>query len=276
MTFEEFEELAGNPPYIEQRSVYRVDVHEYAEVPYEGQSVLSEFEVKRSQSRIYLNLTTIGPEISRIRRKLCLNGRLYAIYVYELPVNRDISNDVYKRLWVYNRFLHFNGQSRCSTLIEHFNTISSKFRGHIAESILFEPRDIVEIYNRENNRVKLGIVVKTPPTIEDCWSMYKEVEKACIAEGENVENTDDFYSLGADSDCYCVVCGPDMDNGLYYPRTYDVFSPTFPVPNELRDRLTEYYCVAIRDYYDKIFAPEITEDSTIDLIREIRRRVDEL
>lgn len=49
MTFEDFKELALNPPYIEQESVYRVDLNKYVKSSQERDAYETQFEVRFSQ-----------------------------------------------------------------------------------------------------------------------------------------------------------------------------------------------------------------------------------
>jgi len=93
--------------------------------------------------------------------------------------------------------------------------------------------------------VRLGVVVKQPPTIEQCWEMRKAVEKACIAESIGIENTDDNYWHYTLDDCYCVVYGPD--SRISYPHTTDVFPLMYPVSDALRQHFAECYHLAINN-----------------------------
>lgn len=271
MTFNEFKALALNPPYIDGKSVYRVDIHRYVKQIKDAKDV-TEFEVKLCQSFMYTEWPRVQKMISRFLHEERYNENLYALYVYQLPVNCDVSRDQYQRLWVYDRKGNLNSRSMCSALIEELSHQSAKFRGHDSASIKFKPGDIIEVYDREKNQVRLGVVVKKPPTIEQCWKMREEVEKACIAEGIGVENTDDNYWLYATDDCYCVVYGPDCE--LSYPRTTDVFVPTHPISDRSRHYFDTCYQLAMAKYPKHITRNKITEETTIEKIQEIRRLID--
>lgn len=244
MTFEEFKALALNPPYIDRQCVYRVDMHRYTNRLKDAKDV-TEFEVKLCQSIMYADWRRVRFMLPRFIHKEYLNEQLYALYIYELPINCDISCDQYQRLWVYDRTGNLNAQSVCAAMIKELDHTSARFRGRYAESIRFKPGDIVEVYDRDKKQVRLGVVVKQPPTIEQCWEMRKAVEKACIAESIGIENTDDNYWHYTLDDCYCVVYGPD--SRISYPHTTDVLPLMYPVSDALRQHFAECYHLAINN-----------------------------
>ena len=246
MTFEEFGKLAMNPPYIEQESVYRVDVHCHTKSSKERQPDWTQFEVRRTQSFVYTDLNSAECKLKQIIEDEELKDKLYAVYIYQLPIGKDISNDLYQRLWVYDRLGNLNGQSRCTTILEDFNYSSAKFRGHVAYSIRFEPGDIVEVYDRENGMVSLATVIKCPMTVEQCWKERDFIKMSCIVDGLGADATDDNYWLYADSDCYEVINGPDYENNRLNSRTYDVFTPSLPVTIAIRQRFDDYFHFAMK------------------------------
>ena len=148
MTFEEFRELALHPPYIEQESVYRVDLHCYGKSSVERETTVSRFEVRRAQSFVFPDLNYAQEKLNKIIKEETLKDKLYAVYIYQHPTGKDISNDRYQRLWVYDRLGNLNGQSLCSTIVEDLDHPSAKFRGHEASSIRFKQGEIIEVYYR--------------------------------------------------------------------------------------------------------------------------------
>lgn len=269
MTFDEFKALALNPPYIDGECVYRVDIHRYVKQIKDAKDV-TEFEVKLCQSFMYTDWQRVQKMIPQFIHHERYNEHLYALYVYQLPVNCDVSRNQYQRLWVYDRKGNVNAQSMCSAMIEELDHRSAKFRGQ--SSIQFKPGDAVEVYDREKAQVRLGVVVKQPPTIEQSWEMRKEVEKACIIEGVGVENTDNNYWLYTTDDCYCVIYGHDCE--LSYPRTTDVFAPMHQITDRLRQHFNECYHIVLNNYPDVVSDCKITEQSTIERIQEISRLID--
>lgn len=271
MTFEEFKSLALNPPYIDRHCVYRVDMHRYVKRFKDAKDV-TEFEVRLCQSFMYDDWQSVQKRIPYFIHGERYNEQLYALYIYELPLNCDVSSGQYRQLWVYERNGNLNARSMCSTLLEDLDCQCAKFRGHDFSSIRFKPGNIVEVYDRETNQVRLGVVVKQPPTIEQCWEMRKEVEKACIADGMSPDKTDDNYWLYAIDDCYCVAFGPERE--LRYPHSTDVFAPMYPITDNLRMHFDECYHFALEKNNDEISDSKITEATTIARLREIQRLID--
>ncbi|WP_304522616.1 hypothetical protein [Bacteroides acidifaciens] len=271
MTFEEFKALALNPPYIDSPCVYRVDMHRYVKRFKDAKDV-REFEVRLCQSFMYTDWQRVQKMISQFIYHERYNEHLYALYIYQLPLNCDVSRDQYRQLWVYDRKGNLNARSMCSALIEDLSHQSAKFRGHDSATNQFKPGDVVEIYDREKEQVRLGVVVKRPPTIEQCWEMRKEVEKACIVEGIGVENTDDNYWLYATDDCYCVAFGPDCE--LSYPHPTDVFAPMYPITDNLCMHFDECYHFTLEKNNDEISDNKITEETTIARLKDIQRLIE--
>lgn len=271
MTFEEFKAFALNPPYIDRHCVYRVDMHRYVKRFKDAKDV-TEFEVRLCQSFMYDDWQSVQKRIPYFIHGERYNEQLYALYIYELPLNCDVSSGQYRQLWVYERNGNLNARSMCSTLLEDLDCQCAKFRGHDFSSIRFKPGNIVEVYNRETNQVRLGVVVKQPPTIEQCWDMRKEVEKACIADGMSPDKTDDNYWLYAIDDCYCVAFGPERE--LTYPRTTDVFAPMYRITNNLRLHFDKCCNLALEKNQDEINDCKITVETTIERLREICRFID--
>lgn len=272
MTFDEFKELAANPSYIDYRFVtYRIDVHRYAQRPDMETLDRTAYEVSLAQSFMYANREQVQNWLPRFIHKEYLNRWMYALYVYQLPIHRDVSCGLYQRLWTYDRSGNLNAQTVCTALTEETCHPSSSFRGRDAGSIRFKPGDIVEAYDRDKNQVRLGVVAKQPPTIEQCWEMRKEVEKACIAEGLGIEETDDNYWLYACDDCYEVAF---ENNETRSVQTWDVFTPLIPVSASISDRLNAVFDNTKKEREAECSYMKITEATTRDRIQHLRRLVE--
>lgn len=100
MTFEEFKELALNPPYADHKSVYRIDVHRYG-------FTYGEFHFRKmmcAQTLMCLDWQSVQCVLKQFRSKRHLRILLYAVYVYRLPVDMNIADNSYQQLCVYDRF----------------------------------------------------------------------------------------------------------------------------------------------------------------------------
>lgn len=265
MTSYEFRALAQNPPYPDGKSVYRIDVHRFKHKP-QADGFPTGFEVVKTQSSIYPDFETVQFILRRFVSREYMNQQLYALYVYELPYNADISGDLYRRLWVYDRHGQLASQSVCSTLIEDLNTSFAKFRGRDDG---FTPGDVVEMYDRDKGLVTIGVVVRSPRTVEQCWEVRKIVEKVCIKEGVGAEHTDDNYWLYADEDCYCVVTGADFRHQHSFPRATDVLPLSSMMPPHVRDQYDTYFHLAMKYHQQEINAAEITGQTVSDRHSEL-------
>lgn len=265
MTFEEFRALAQNPPYPEGKAVYRIDVHRLKYKPL-ANSYPTVFEAVRAQSFIYSDFDTVQLVLRRFVGKEYMNRQLYALYVYELPYNTDISDNQYRRLWVYDRHGQLVSQSVCSTLIGDLNTPFLKFRGR---DDAFSPGDVVEVYDRDKGSVTIGVVVRSPRTIEQCWEVRKIVEKVCIKEGVGAERTDDNYWLYADEDCYCVINGADFKHQHSFSRVTDVLPLSSPLPPHARNQYDTYFHLVMKYHQQEINSAEITEQTVFNRHSEL-------
>ena len=245
MTFEEFKALAMNPPYTYEPAVYRIDVFRIKE-PDNGKSCFSinpGEDIRESLSRIddipetfadvdyreYYPTYQVCKSESFIlptfedARHFIQSGRIsnddyrpiYCIHVYELPFGKDVIFD----------------QSACSSLLEDLDKPEGHFWGRPKESIRFKPGDIVEVHDREKDSVCLAVVVSLRNTIEYCWKEYLNVVAECECEGVGEDNALENYWQYACDDWYEVI---DFSSVQSYPCTTDVYSPRFPIPDNIR------------------------------------------
>ena len=239
MKFEEFKELALKPEYPENECIYRVDVLSI-EDPLKEIFEKNHFSVEIDQRFFYLDKEAAEIKVKQIGIFNSYNIHIYAIYMYELPINKDVSSDQFQRVWSYDRFGSLISHSYATEVIDDIVHPSAKYRGRDKEAIRFKPGDIVEVYDRQHEEIVRGIVVKTPLSIEECWEKLEQVKKECVAEELPPESASDNYWVSAIDDGYLVLLPTHLPLSLT-PRSWDVFSITFPVPNILREKFNEEY-----------------------------------
>lgn len=237
MTFEEFKVFALNPQYPDDKVIYRLDLYYIGN---KGSSE-TEFSVSKRRSFLYPDFKAVEFMLKRFVTKEMFNKNLYAIYVFELPFNKDIENDLYRKLWVYDNTGQLISQSVCSALIEDLNISCSKFRCRSAEQISYHPGDIVEIYNHKKEKIELAMVTESPLTIEQCWEVWKSIQQECLNEGLLDDIVDDNYYLNAADDSYSVVTIDGFQTAIW---PTDVFPLTTPVSDELRERFVSAVLIA--------------------------------
>lgn len=277
MTFEEFKKMALNPPYNHEPSVYRMDVfriqgtengkscltihpeenlrecfsqidyiHEKSDESDENeQEYYPEYKVCKAQSFLMPTFEDAkrlihSEEISKDDYR-----PIYCIHIYELPFGKDVISDLCKREWVFDCKGNLLEQSVCSSMMEDLDKPEGHFWGRPKDSIRFKPGDIVEVHDKGNGVVRLGVVVSLHNDIGTCWRDYQDTIKQCEVEGLHAEDADKNYSLYACDDCYGVVFGPNSHENHSYPYTTDVFAPRFPISDELEANLCEYYNIAV-------------------------------
>lgn len=203
MTFEEFKELAENPPYPEKNGIYRVDI--YYKVENENQNYIKlDFEV--SLRKRYLIPDCKGVEHIIKKYVRCdFQRRLYAIYVYELPFYKNLINNMYIRLWVYNNKGKLMSQSVCSTLLEDISDSYAKFRGRLPDQIAFKAGDIIEFFDHKLSKVYPGLIIESPLSIEQCWEIQERIKQECVNEGLKAEAAYSNYYMYDTDDKYSVI-----------------------------------------------------------------------
>lgn len=162
MTFEEFKKQALNPDYPENECIYRVDVLSVKD-PLKDIFEENHFKAMVSQRFLYLNKEAAEMKVKQIGSANSHNTSIFAIYLYELPRNKDVANDQFQRVWSYDRFGCLICLSYATEVIDDIDHPSAKYKGRGKESIEFEPGEIVEVYDRKNGVIARGMVANSPP-----------------------------------------------------------------------------------------------------------------
>jgi hypothetical protein len=128
------------------------------------------------------------------------------------------------------------------------------FVGREPSEIHFKEGDIVEVLYP--NRVFLGIVYRTPITVEEVRKR-KYYDPQTGYAGAYGDYSDDIYLVLADDDAY-NFCEGDAPNWIIDHNSYpiDVFHPRFPVPEALEKslRLAYDYYLLPKEEFDRLQA----------------------
>ena len=239
MKFEEFKEWALKPEYPENECIYRVDVLSVKD-PLKEIFEKKYFSVEIAQRFFYLDKEAAESKVTQIGTSNSYNTRIYAMFIYELPINKDVSSDQFQRIWSYDRFGSLVSHSYATEVIDDIEHPSAKYRGRDKEAIRFKPGDIVEVCNREHEVITRGIVVKTPLTIEECWKKLEQVRNECVTEGLPPESVSDNYCVSAIDDSYFLITHPRFTSSMT-TRSWDVFPVVYPIANSLREEIYKEY-----------------------------------
>ena len=239
MKFEEFKELALKPEYPENECIYRVDVLSVKD-PLKKIFEKKHFNVEIAVRFFYLDKEAAEMKVKQIGILNSNTTSIYAMYIYELPINKDVSSDQFQRVWSYDRFGSLVSQSYATEVIDDIEHPSAKYRGRDKEAIRFRLGEIVELYNREYGVIARGIVVKKPLTIEECWEKWEQVRNECVAEGLPPESVSDNYWVSAIDDSYFLIISPRFASSIP-ARSWDIFPVVYPIANSLREEIYKEY-----------------------------------
>lgn len=239
MIYEEFKQLALNPPKISRLSVYWLEVVTVSDLPERRKNYYPSFEVERNT--LYV-CQTIQKAESLIKKEVKEKGEnIYCFYLHRLPFGINIKWNWGCVEWVYDAQGVLIEQSRCSKLNEDYRKPAGRYLGRSADMIRFQSGDIVEVL--DGNKVSLAVVVRTPPSISWCWEYYNRCSESY---GESSihkdQSSEEFlgYILDFSDDSYIVIDAPSY----YYhshSSSHNVFKPRFALPKRIRMRLESYY-----------------------------------
>lgn len=249
MTFEEFKELALNPPKRNDETIFEV----------EGFTIDENQGRKPGQlyPKFYLEKHLIGFShtiddsekliFDFIDMMKKMTSVPYCFYVKEYPLNENLQyfRDGYAlSMKLYDRDGLFIDQTYCSALIKDFRTEYGVFRGRASDKLRFNEGDIVEV--REGDEVNLGIVASPMLTIENCWEIrnYHKNNSNILNRDHNIILTDkeiDYdYKVDSGDDQCLIIKGPgyEINNHVH---TLNILLLHYPLPDKLRKRYERYY-----------------------------------
>ncbi len=253
MTFDEFKELAQNPPRKEQDTIFVLSRTVIDELPERCRQHYPEYEITRDRETGYFHTLeeaegAMRKHAEKVRKGLSEEYSLeYETYCYEIK-ERPMGELGYASTVVTHRVYDADGclteQTLCATgCFTHEDYIYGIFRGRTEEQMRFKPGDIVEFVRC--NKVSLGFVVCQPLGVEDCWRMLQKHVKAretLIAETGDPHDggMPEYFGSDDSDDCYVVLTTSQYISHRHVSVT-NVFAPHFPIPNYIRKRLETAY-----------------------------------
>lgn len=229
MTFEEFKELALNPPLYKGGTIFRVDVYGYYdEMIYdEGGCRLT-----KAHTSYHIAWTKAESALPKIFDAISKEGlKIYCALIYEIPTGIDMRYDRYTRVASYDAESRLIDRTLCADACCVNDEQLEIFRCRDLSMIRFQPGDFVEVLNlyyEMEPGVETAIITKTPPTIEDFWRLYEQLG--------------DRFVDGKESDEYHYLIGEHWLNGhhLSSPPCF-VFKPQIPIPKKRKKELKKFY-----------------------------------
>lgn len=255
MTYEEFKQLALNPPRREGATIFEVSMIEIGELPEHRRNYYPKFPV--SSTRIGFGSTLSGAEelvrkaVSHItqeneaaeNRYDTYRRDIYCFHIKEHPL------DVFDEVWCYNygiswRLYDSEGKlmdhTWCSSMHRDFDTDYGRFRGRSEDSIRFKAGDIVEVYDQYHKCVRLAVATQSPVSIDWCWAYRGRCLSGLFGDNKPAESDEWFYGLDFGDDQAAVIDGPGYEYHEHIP-TLCIMPLRFHLSDKLRKRYEGYW-----------------------------------
>lgn len=255
MTYEQFKNLALNPPRRDEATIFEVTMIEIGTLPDHRRNHYSKFDV--TSQRIGYSNTLSGAEklvkkaiadavIEREaaeRRLDVYNHDIYCFHVKEYPLDVVDENGCYNYgiSWrLYDSEGNLLDHTWCSSMRRDFCTDFGRFRGRSEDGIRFKAGDIVEVYDQNNGCVRLAVATQSPVSIDWCWAYRNRCLSGLTDGNEPTEGDEWFYGLDFSDDQAAVIDGPGYEYHEHIP-TLCIMPLRFPLSDKLRKRYEDYW-----------------------------------
>ncbi len=260
ITFEEYKQLALNPPEQREESLFVVECITIDGLPERRRQHYPCYEISHRQ-KVYCQ--TLEKATDCVKRQVEEYEKkdkdermeVFCYYIWEYPWGKELYEvERYVFSWrMYDAAGQLIDRNVCAgyDLTDGNSDLYSYYRGRSEELVRFKKGDIVEMVWR--GQVMLGFVVGVPLSIERCWEMdkrrvesFREMEKE---RGWKKELSDEeicnMYACDISDDCYIVLTTSDYVSHSHVSST-DIFKPHFPIPNYMRKKLENNYQKYVR------------------------------
>lgn len=230
MTFEEFRKKALVEPKLSCKSLFKVemffigmwDMNDNGEkiAPY-VESTSLDLDVPE----VYYFLTFEEAKKQILSEQAIHSDSFHSARVIELPIGLPIHDGEYLSLTVFDKNADISFTSKLPTIEgladAEGHDFDTTFYGYSEMDMPYNEGEIVEAMDTDNDTVCIGIVFKTPMSLEDNWKHLQQTGR----------------SIGV-LDRYKIITGEDESE---YFKTDLVFKPSFPVSDHIRKSLNEWY-----------------------------------
>lgn len=255
MTFEEFKNLALNPPKRDVETFFEVIKIEIAPLKDGKRSHYPSFKVYRQLSGVTHTLEEAETLMMKIINKTKeYNHDIYCFHIKEYPFG-EIAVDAfggYGMSWrLYDADGKFMDKTYCSALQADWDTEYGRFRGRPIETRRFKAGYIVEVL--DGDKVNLAVATSSVTlTIDECWDRWfgrsqEEMQSEGwrgLREGMSDQEFEDFKINNsiwdASDDQIPVIDGPGYKYHEHIP-TLDIMPLRFRLSKKLRQRYERYY-----------------------------------
>lgn len=255
MTFEEFKELALNPPRRDEDTIFEVIEYDINDLPGKRRNHYPKFDVRhfrvgfchtldRAEAMIHNAIEEAKKYSSEI---YCFHIKEYSIDELLIPTWGD-----YGTSWrLYDSYGQFLDKTYCSALERDSHTIYGHYRGRPKESFRFKAGDIVEVLN--GDEVRLAVATGAPLSINWYWSLMERIKnrEGIIEEySRDNEMTDlqieDMYFPDSGDDQIPVIDGPSY-NTHDHVAILNIMPLHYKLSNKMRQRFEGYYNAMLKE-----------------------------
>lgn len=230
MTFEEFKKKAGAEPELNCKSIFKVELFfiESWDMNDDGEKIAPYVEstiLDLDMPEVYYFFSCEDAKKQILSEQSIHPDSFHSARVTELPIGLPIHDGEYLSITVFDRNTEISFSSRLPTVEGltdvNGNNVDTTFYGYHEKDMPYHRGEIVEAMDIENQTVSIGIVVKTPMSLEENWKRFGHLD-------EPIDILNRYKIMTGE-----VECG--------YIRTDLIFKPSFPVSDKIRKQLQRWY-----------------------------------
>lgn len=258
MTFEEFKELAMNPPKRDEETIFEVIEYDVKDLPERKRSHYPKFDVRHY--RVGISHTLSEAEVlmhKAIERAKLYNDEIYCFHIKEYPLGEllSVAWDDYGESWrLYDSNGRFLDKTYCSALERNHRTEYGRYRGRPEELFRFKAGDIVEVL--DGDEVRLAVATGSGRSIEWHWELWQRIRKReglLYNQDEKHKMTDEEveeqYFPDSSDDQTPVIDGPSYATHDHV-HTLNIMPLRYKLSKRLRKRYEDYYKAMLKEEED--------------------------
>ena len=251
MTFEEFKEIAINPPRRDVDTIFQVIEYDVRDLPGRRRRHYPKFDVRHFC--VGFGRTVEEAEaimLKAIAEKGEYDDEIYCFHIKEFPIGEYMSFnwEGYGVSWrLYDSTGRFLDRTYCSDLELDHRTPYGQYRGRPEESFRFKAGDIVEVL--DGDEVRLAVATGVPLTIEWYWGLRERIRKRIVEEMQREvteEELEKAYIPDSSDDQIPVIDGPSYATHEHV-HILNLMPLRYPLSKNLRDQYEGYYRAMLKE-----------------------------
>lgn len=251
MTFEEFREMAINPPRRDIETIFEVIEYDVRDLPGRRRRHYPKFDVRHFC--VGFGRTVEEAEaimLKAIAEKGEYDDEIYCFHIKEFPIGEYMSFnwEGYGISWrLYDSTGRFLDRTYCSDLELDHRTPYGQYRGRPEESFRFKGGDIVEVL--DGDEVRLAVATGVPLTIEWYWGLRERIRKRIVEEMQREvtdEGLEKAYIPDSSDDQIPVIDGPSYATHDHV-HILNLMPLRYPLSKNLRDQYEGYYRAMLKE-----------------------------